>query len=394
MAARGGVPRLRLRRKLERAIRRGHPWVYRDAIDGPVPPAGTEVAIEGGRGKVIARGWAEAGPIGVRVWSVGDGAVDRGLIGARVDAAVELRKRVVPTKTDCFRLVHGEGDRMPGVVCDVYGKYGVVALDGAAAVVRKADVLAQIVPRLRAMGVDAGVILRTGARGERVVEVVEGKTPPEVLEVHEHGMVLCVDLMHGQKTGLFLDQRTSRAMVRRIAKGKRVLDLYAYVGGFSAAAGKGGAREVVTVDLAKPAVEMARLTWAANGLDAGKQEAIAGDVPEVLRGFEAEGRTFDVVIADPPSFAPSAASVEKALRAYGALFGASLRLLGPGGVLVAGSCSSHVDRGAFEEVVGRAGEDARVVLQVVDRWGAPPDHPRLMAFAEGDYLKVIVARVV
>jgi 23S rRNA (cytosine1962-C5)-methyltransferase len=394
MARAGGVPRLRLRRKLERAIRRGHPWVYRDAIDGPVPPAGTEVAIEGAKGRVIARGWAEAGPIGVRVWSVGDGAVDRGLIGARLDAAVELRKRVVPTKTDCFRLVHGEGDRMPGVVCDVYGKWGVVALDGAAAVVRKADVLAEIVPRLRAMGVDAGVILRTGARGERVVEVVEGKTPPEVLEVHEHGMVLCVDLMRGQKTGLFLDQRTARAMVRRIAKGKRVLDLYAYVGGFSAAAGKGGAKEVVTVDLAKPAVEVARLTWAANGLDAGRQEVIAGDVPEVLRGMEAEGARFDVVIADPPSFAPSAASVEKALRAYAALFGASLRLLGPGGVLVAGSCSSHVDRGAFEEVVGRAGEDARVVLQVVDRFGAPPDHPRLVAFPEGDYLKVIVARVV
>ena len=133
MAARGGVPRLRLRRKLERAIRRGHPWVYRDAIEGSVPPAGTEVAIEGARGRVIARGWAEAGPIGVRVWTVGDDAVDAAMLGARVDAAVELRRRVVPTKTDCYRLVHGEGDRVPGVVCDVYGRWAVVALDGAAA---------------------------------------------------------------------------------------------------------------------------------------------------------------------------------------------------------------------------------------------------------------------
>lgn len=392
MASRGGVPRVRLHRRLERSIRRGHPWVYRDAVDGALPPAGTEVAIEGAKGRVVARGWAEAGPIGVRVWTVDDVAVDARLIAARVDAAVELRRRVVPTKTDCWRLLHGEGDRVPGVVCDVYGRWGVVALDGAAAVVRKDEVLAAIVPRLRALGVDAGVLLRTGARADRVVEVVEGRAPPQVIEVHEHGMVLCADLMRGQKTGLFLDQRTARAMVRRLAKGRRVLDLYAYVGGFSAAAGKGGARAVTTVDLAGPAVELAKKTWASNGLEAARHEAIAADVPEVLRGFEAEGRRFDLVIADPPSFAPSAKALDKALRAYEALFAGALRVLDPGGVLVAGSCSSHVDRAAFDDVLQRAGDDARAVLQVVDRFGAPPDHPRLLAFPEGDYLKVTVAR--
>lgn len=387
------VPRVRLRRPLQRAIRQGHPWVYRDAIEGQVPAPGTEVAITDARGRVLGRGWSEAGPIGVRVWTTGDQAIDAALLGRRLDAAMELRRRVVPTKTDAFRLVHGEGDRLPGIVCDVYGRFAVLALDGEAALANKAQILSVLVPRLGALGVE-GVLGRWGPRGDRQVEVLQGSEPPDVVEVREHGMALVADLRRGQKTGLFLDQRASRAMVRRLAKGRRVLDLYAYVGGFSAAAGRGGAREVVTVDLARPAIELCRRTWAANGLSVGKQRAIAADVPEFLRELETGDERFDLVIADPPSFAPSAAARDKALGAYEALFGSCLQRLGPGGVLLAASCSSHVDRAAFDEVVARAADRARVVLQVVDRFGAPPDHPRLLAFPEGDYLKVTVARVV
>ncbi len=366
--------------------------MYRDALDGRIPAPGTEVALTDERGRVVARGLAEAGPIGVRLWTVGDDAVDDALIAARFDAAVELRKRIAPRQTDAVRLVHGEGDRMPGVVVDLYGPHAVLSLDGDAAASRREQLLRLLRPRLRALGVPT-IIVRAGPRGERTVEHVEGPPPPEVVEVREQGMVLCADLMRGQKTGLFLDQRISRATVRRLAKGRRVLDLYAYVGGFSAAAGKGGAAEVVTVDLAKPAIALAKRTWAANGLPRERQRAIAADVPELLKELAAAGERFDVIVADPPSFAPSAAAKDKALKAYELLHRACLELLAPGGMLLAASCSSHVGRDAFEEVLARAAEGRRVVLQVIDRWAAPPDHPRLLGFPEGDYLTVTLARV-
>jgi 23S rRNA (cytosine1962-C5)-methyltransferase len=387
------VPRLRLARSLSRTIRRGHPWIYRDALEGRIPPAGTEVAVTDAKGRVVARGLAEAGPIGVRVWAERDEPVDEPLLEQRLDVAIELRKRITPKHTDALRLVHGEGDRMPGVVVDLYGAHAVLALDGEAATSRREQLIALLRPRLHALGVPT-LVVRHGPRGERTIEHVEGPPPPAVLEVHEHGMVLCADLMRGQKTGLFLDQRISRATVRRLAKGKRVLDLYAYVGGFSAAAGKGGAAEVVTVDIAKPAIAMAERTWASNGLPAERQRAVAMDVPEFLAEAAEAGERFDVIVADPPSFAPSAATRDKALRAYEKLHLACLRVLAPGGLLLAASCSSHVDRAAFEEALARAAEERRVVLQVIDRWAAPPDHPRLLAFPEGDYLTVTLVRAV
>lgn len=367
--------------------------MFRDALEGPLPAAGTEVAVTDAKGRVVGRGWAEAGPIGVRLWASHDEPVDDPLLEQRLDVAIELRKRITPRRTDALRLVHGEGDRMPGVVVDLYGPHAVLALDGEAATRHRERLVALLRPRLHALGVPT-LLVRQGPRGERTVEHVEGPPPPEVAEVHEHGMVLCVDLVRGQKTGLFLDQRVSRATVRRLARDKRVLDLYAYVGGFSAAAGKGGATEVVTVDVAKPAIAMAGRTWAANGLPGSQQRRVAADVPEFLAEAAEAGERFDLIVADPPSFAPSAATREKALRAYEKLHLACLRLLAPGGLLLAASCSSHVDRPAFEEALSRAAEERRVVLQVIDRWAAPPDHPRLLAFPEGDYLKATLARVV
>ncbi|MCA9653662.1 MAG: class I SAM-dependent rRNA methyltransferase [Myxococcales bacterium] len=385
------VPRLRLRRPLARTIRRGHPWVYREALDGRIPPPGTEVVVTDEHGRGLGRGLADAGPIGVRLWTVGEEPVDEALWERRLDAALELRRRVVPRKTDALRLVHGEGDRMPGLVVDLYGPHAVVALDGESLLPHREALLSVLRPRLHALGVPS-ILGRWGPRGDRSVELLEGPSPPEVVEVHEHGMVLCVDLRRGQKTGLFLDQRDSRAMVRRLARGRRVLDLYSYVGGFSVAAGKGGASSVLTVDLAKPAIALARRAWAANGLAPQRQRAEAADVPELLERLRAQGERFGLVVADPPSFAPSADARERALRSYGKLHQACLELLSPGGLLLAGSCSSHVDREAFEGALQQAAERVRCVLQVVERAAAPADHPRLLAFPEGDYLTVTLVR--
>lgn len=387
------IPRLRLRRPLSRTISAGHPWVYRDALDGRIPAPGREVAVVDARGRVVGRGLSEAGPIGVRMWTTGDAPVDDALLQARLDAAIALRRQVVPKKTDAFRLVHGEGDRIPGVVVDMYGRRAVVAFDGEGTLQRREFVLSALTPRLKSLGVTT-LVGRWGRRDDRTVETLWGATVPEVVEITERGMTLCVDLLRGQKTGFFLDQRVSRTKTRALARGRRVLDLYAYVGGFSVAAGKGGAAHVTTVDVAPGAIDLSRRAWAANELDPTRHEAVAADVPTLLQARVDAGERYELVIADPPSFAPSAATRDKALAAYENLHAACLQLLAPGGLLLAASCSSHVDRDAFESALARAAARERRVIQVVDRWAAPPDHPRLLAFAEGDYLKVTLARVV
>ncbi|MBL4689305.1 MAG: class I SAM-dependent rRNA methyltransferase [Nannocystaceae bacterium] len=384
-------PVLVLRRKLKRALAGGHPWIYRDALDGAVPRPGTVVRIEDERGRFVVRGLAEEGSIAVRVLQTRDRPVDDALIERRIAAAVALRARVVPPNTDAYRLLNGEGDRLPGVVCDVYGQYATVALDGSAATAWRQRWLSALKAPLEQLGVSS-VMVRSGRRAQRQVELAWGRPAPDRLAVTEHGMTLLVDLQRGQKTGLFLDHRPARRYVRTLSEGARVLDLYAYVGGFSAAAGLGGAKAVTTVDIAEPAIVMAKEAWAANGLDPQRQRAVAEGVPEFLEACRRAGDRFDVIVADPPSFAPNAGSVRGALRAYDKLHRACLELLSPGGWLLAASCSSHVDAATFDRVLGEAAGKASRVMQVVARWGAPEDHPRLAAFPEGDYLAVVVAR--
>jgi 23S rRNA (cytosine1962-C5)-methyltransferase len=237
------------------------------------------------------------------------------------------------------------------------------------------------------------VLVKSGRRGHAKVELAWGDVPDAPIEVREHGMTLVADLRHGQKTGLFLDHRESRARVRALARDRRVLDLYAYTGGFSAAAGLGGASSVDTVDIAAPAIEMSRRTWLANALPEHARTSHAIDVPEFLQRAIADERRWDLVVADPPSFAPSQATLTKALRAYEQLHAAAMRVLAPGGLLLAASCSSHVDVARFDAALLGGAERARRIVQVLERWAAPADHPRLAAFAEGDYLKVVLARV-
>jgi 23S rRNA (cytosine1962-C5)-methyltransferase len=393
-------PTFQLRKPLDRVIRDGHPWVYRDAVTGSAAP-GAVVRLVDARGAFVARGIADAGPIAMRVFTTRDEALSPSLLAARVARAAELRVRLVPPDTTAYRLLHGEGDRLPGLVCDVYGSFATLKTDGAGAAAWRDAAADALRPVLDARGVHT-LLARAGGRagpepvlreGSAKATVLYGPPPPARLEVREHGTTLLVDLLHGQKTGLFLDQRESRAYVRRIARGQRVLNLYAYTGGFSVAAGLGGAASVETVDVAPGAIALAEATWAANGLDATRHRTRAADVPAHLAELARARARFDLVIADPPSFAPSEESLQGALRSYRALHAASLALLAPGGYYLAGSCSSHVDRSAFAATVLEAARRAKRSLQLLDAWGAPPDHPRLAAFPEGDYLKNLLFRV-
>jgi 23S rRNA (cytosine1962-C5)-methyltransferase len=392
------MTRVRLSKALERAIGSGHPWIFRDALDGKLPAAGEVVTVLDRRGRFLARGLAERGAIGVRVFTTVDQPVDRALINARIDAALALRRELEPVDTDALRLLHGEGDQLPGVVVDRYAEHAVLKLDGDAILAWREPIEASLRERLPGLGIRS--LLRRSGRGEdKRVEVVFGELPTAPIEIREHGMRLLVDLAHGQKTGMFLDHRPNRLRARELIAGlvaagatPRVANLFGYTGGFSIAAGLGGAASVVTVDVATPALELATQSWALNGLGPGRHYAAAVEVERWLA--DQKGRKgFDLVVADPPSFASKQASRDRALAAYRSLHMAALPIVGDGGYYLAASCSSRVDRAAFEDTLLRAARSVGVSLQVLERSGAGFDHPVPLGFPEGEYLCVVLGRV-
>jgi 23S rRNA (cytosine1962-C5)-methyltransferase len=382
---------VQLRKPLERAVRSGHPWLFRDALQSVDAAIGSAIRVLDRNGKFLASGLVEEGPIAVRIFSLRDEPIDRALFDRRLARALALRARGLPPETDAYRLIHGEGDGLPGFTCDRYGSAAVLKLDGSAAPTLLALFLQSLRPQLEGLGVTS-LLLRSSERQEKQVDLAWGPAPARELRVQECGMTLLANLYEGQKTGLFLDHRETRARVRQLADGSRVLNLYGYTGGFSIAAGLGGAERVVTVDSAKPALALADRSWAANGLDRSKHESHAADVQEFLEAAAKGGERYQLIIADPPNFAPRHSAIDKAQAAYTALHGAALRLLSEDGIYVAASCSSHIDRVAFEETLRRGAAQARRVLQVLERASAPFDHPRLLGFPEGDYLKIVIAR--
>lgn len=383
------APRVKLRKPLERAISGGHPWVFRDALQPFEAPLGSPVTVCSRGGAFVARGYAGAGPIAVRVLTTRDEPVNDGLLARRIEQAAALRRLVLPPDTNAYRLLHGEGDRLPGFVCDVYDEHAVVKLDGEGARALFPRLRPALLAQLSALGVHT-VIERRGRGEQRSARALRGTLPDAPVCVLERGMRLWVDLVSGQKTGTFLDHRESRATVGRLAGGLRVLNLYSYTGGFSVAAALGGATAVTSVDVAAGAIALSERNAQENGIAKGVHAGQCSDVMAYLAGSDAP---FDLVIADPPSFAPNAASVARARQSYAALHAAALSRVTEGGLYLAASCSSHIDRALFEQDLQQGARQAGRLLQVLERTGAPADHPRPLGFPEGDYLKVTLCRV-
>jgi 23S rRNA (cytosine1962-C5)-methyltransferase len=384
-----GSARLRLRKPLERAIGSGHPWVFAAAVDGERPTPGTVVTLLDRRGRFLARGLAEAGPIALRLLTTRDEPVDADLLARRIAEAFARRVAVVPAETDAYRLIHGEGDDLPGLVCDRYGTVAVLRLDGQAIEPWRAPTLAALRPQLAAVGVDT-LLERSGRGASRRVVAHWGERPGEPVRIREAGAWLRADLLAGQKTGAFLDHRDSRRRLRELAAGARVLDLFACTGGFSIAAGLGGARRVVSVDVAAPALRLAELAWVDNGLAADRHAVVRSDVESFLAARQRD--RYDIVVADPPSFAPRQSAVPRALVAYRALHRSALARLAPRGLYLAASCSSHVDAAAFADTLVRGARAAGGELEPLEHWSAPADHPSRPGFPEGDYLAVALGR--
>jgi 23S rRNA (cytosine1962-C5)-methyltransferase len=371
----------------------GHPWVWREAIARGLEKAapGQEVQVVAADGTPVGRGLADpASPIAVRLWTRGNAPVDEALFRDRVGRACALRQRLFfGDETDAYRVLHGEGDRTPGFVVDRYGHVSVLRTDGEGAAARASDLVDVLGPTLESWGVST-LVHRVGGKGEKPrFEVLRGEAPPDTVEVNEHGLRFVVDLKHGQKTGAFLDQRENRALVGRLAWGRRVLNLFSYAGGFSLAAAFHGSQEVTSVDVSAGAHATAQASFRASGRDPGQHKFVTADVYAFLADAKKRGDRWDLVISDPPSFAPSEKAVPRALSAYRALHRACADVLDRRGILCAASCSSHVDMAAFLTTLDDAAL-GRDDLRVLELRGAGQDHPTLAAFPEGRYLKLVV----
>lgn len=390
---------LELQKDLARHLRAGHPWVFRKAIQRAPKglPAGAVVDVVE-QGRFVARGYHDPrSAIAVRILTREPAeAIDQAFWRRRVAMALALRRELVHGTT-AWRMVHGEADGLPGVVADRYDRFAVLKLYSAGLTPWRPAIVEAI--RTEAEGL-AGIYGRDEIPRDEEDDgaapagrVLWGAEPPERIEIDEHGMRLLVDVRRGQKTGLFLDQRENRRLVRELARGRaEALNCFAYTGGFSVAAALGGSRHVVSVDVDREAVALARENFRLNGLDPADHAFAAGDAFELLARYRREKRRFDLVVCDPPAFAKSQKAVEAALAGYASLNRAALAVLAPGGLLVTCSCSARVSAEQFEGAVKEAAFKARVELQLVEERRQPPDHPVSPQFPQGRYLKCLVYR--
>ncbi|QQE07136.1 class I SAM-dependent rRNA methyltransferase [Cupriavidus gilardii] len=383
----------------EKSLLRRHPWIYAtgvDRVEGRAEPGAT-ITVRAADGRFLAKAaYSPHSQIRARVWTFDENEpVDHALIKRRVAAAVAHRRQWV-SDSDAVRLVFGEADRLPGLVVDYYGagrgagQAQLVCQFNAAGVEQWKDAIVQAL--VRETGCpnvyersDAAVREREGL--ELVTGVLAGAEPDPELSVTEHGVRYYVDVRNGHKTGFYVDQRDNRKLVGDLAEGREVLNCFCYTGGFSLAALRGGAASVVSIDSSGEALKIAEGNVALNGFDAGRATWLDADVFKSLRQFRAEGRQFDLIVLDPPKFAPSAQHIDRAARAYKEINLVGMQLLRPGGLLFTYSCSGAIGMELFHKIVAGAATDARVDARILRRLSAGTDHPMLAAFPEGEYLK-------
>jgi 23S rRNA (cytosine1962-C5)-methyltransferase len=379
----------------EKSLKRRHPWVFSGAVAKLAgdPRPGDTIEIHGSDGEFLAV--AACNPqanIVARVWDWQRRGIDAAFFLERIERAVALRSHLLP-KNDTVRLVHAESDGLPGVVIDRYAATVVLQLSSAGAM-RWRDAIADAVmelvqPHTIYERSDADVLALEGINPS--VGVLRGEAPPAQMSVIEAGLVFEVDVSHGHKTGFYLDQRANRVRLRELADKREVLDCFAYTGGFTVNALAGGAANVSAIDSSGPALELLKRNVGLNKLRAA--ECIEGDVFQLLRKMRDQARSFDMIVLDPPKFAPTAAHAEKASRAYKDINLLAFKLLRPGGVLFTFSCSGGVSRELFQKIVAGAALDAGVDAQIVEHLSAGADHPVALNFPEGDYLKGLICRV-
>jgi 23S rRNA (cytosine1962-C5)-methyltransferase len=384
----------------EKSLFRCHPWVFSgsvSAVQGE-PSSGETVDIRDTQGRFLARAaYSPHSQIRARVWTWDEAEqIDESFFRRRLQQSLSARQALLnPLPDGALRLVHAESDCIPGLIVDRYARTLVIQFLSAGPEYWR-DLLADLCLELTG---SEYLFERSDTDARRLegladrVGPLRGAVPPGTNIIQENGLLYQVDILHGHKTGFYLDQRLNRARVRDLSRDRDVLDCFSYTGGFTINALAGGASSVLSVDTSEPALLQLEHNLALNQLPLERSETIDGDVFQLLRGFRDRGRNFDMIVLDPPKFAQSASQVQHAARGYKDINLLAFKLLRPGGLLVTFSCSGGISEDLFQKIVAGAALDAGVHAQIMERLSQSPDHPVALNFPEGAYLKGFVIRV-
>jgi len=378
----------------EKSLLRRHPWIFSGAVarvDG-TPRPGETVLVADSRGRFLAfAAYSPASKIRARVWSFDEeDTIDAAFFRRRIDAALKRRAGI---PSNAYRLVHAESDGIPGFIADKYDETLVLQFLSAGAEYWRETLTDALL--------DATGLRLAYERSDVEVRRLEGLplragalrgAPPDRLLIEEYGARFLVDIARGHKTGFYLDQRANRFRVGALVEGREVLNSFSYTGGFTIHALRGGAKSVVSIDSSADALSMEVENLRRNGMNAAASERIEGDVFQVLRKFRDARRAFDVIILDPPKFAPTAAQAAKAARGYKDINLLAFKLLRSGGILATFSCSGGISDSLFQKIVADAALDAGVNAVILARLAQDKDHPVSLNFPEGAYLKGLICR--
>jgi 23S rRNA (cytosine1962-C5)-methyltransferase len=391
------VTRVSLKKNEDRRIKGGHPWVFSNEIgriEGASEP-GTACELFDVSGNFIGTGYHNAHSlISVRLLSRKQEDIDSvGFFEERIAAALAHRRSLYP-QLETFRLIYGESDFLPGLVVDKYGDYLSLQLLSAGMDRRRGLILEALQRLLSPKGIIArnDVAVRTMEGMTEEVELLQGAIPDAVL-MQENGLTFEVDLRHGQKTGGFLDQKENHLLLQGISKDKDVLDCFCYSGSWAAHAGFFGARSVLGLDISERAVALAGRNAALNGLS-DRVSFEECDAFDRLRSLKLEGRSFGVVVLDPPAFVKNRKNLAEATKGYITINRRALELLEPGGYLITCSCSYHMGREPFREMLATSARQAKREVRLVRACSQAPDHPVLLNFPESEYLKCVVLQAI
>jgi 23S rRNA (cytosine1962-C5)-methyltransferase len=389
---------IRLKPDREKSLLHRHPWVFAGAIDQIVgtPALGDTVRVISSKGEFLAWGaYSPHSQIRIRIWSwTEDEEIGEVFFRERIEQAIAWRRYAIPAdQTNAVRLIYAESDGLPGLIVDQYDETLVMQCLSCGAELWR-ELLADILLEGKTVQTifersDAEVRSLEGLPAR--VGLIRGQEPPALVEIFEHHRYL-VDVRAGHKTGFYLDQRDNRAAVHKWALAREALDCFSYTGGFAINAISGGAKRVLAIDSSEDALSLGRKNVELNNLDNDILETSKGDVFTSLRYLRDKGRGFDLIILDPPKFAPTAKQAEGAARAYKDINLLALKLLRSEGLLFTFSCSGGIDAALFQKIVFGAALDANVETQIVGRLGQAVDHPVRVNFPEGSYLKGLVIR--
>lgn len=391
----------------EESLKRFHPWVFSGAIarvlldashTASAPEEGELVRVESAQGETLGVGHWQVGSIAVRILAFGVQELPADFWEQRIRAAYRVRESLGLIRTDnnTFRLIHGEGDFLPGLIVDVYADTAVVQAHSVG-MHRCREVIAQtiatVVPQVQNVYYksDDTLPFKAPVEGDKVGYLIHNTSPGgEEFWSVENGLEFRIDWLRGQKTGFFVDQRENRALVERYATNKEVLNMFCYTGGFSLYALRGGAKRVDSVDVSQKAIDLVNANVAHNFPKAKNHTAVTADAFEYLAAQKNAGRTFDLIILDPPAFAKHRDAVKNALRGYQRINAKAIEMIRPGGILFTFSCSQAVDKEAFRLAVFSAAASVGRKVRILHQLHQPQDHPINIYHPEGEYLKGLV----